>query len=78
MAGEIGIRRVAAAGNKVASPDDEAFLRDAFRDVAYLGHIPHDETIRRADREGLPLIDIVTPPLLDRYRDLWRRVAAGA
>jgi len=78
MAGEIGIRRVAAAGNKVASPADEAFLRDAFRDVAYLGHIPDDEAVRRADREGLPLIDIAPPPLLGCFRDLWRQVASGA
>jgi CO dehydrogenase maturation factor len=76
MAGEIGIRRIAAVGNKVASPSDEAFLREAFRDIDYLGHVPYDESVRRADRENLPLVDIAPPPLLERFREIWKRVAA--
>jgi len=78
MAGEIAIPRAAAAGNKVASPSDEAFLRDAFRDVPYLGSLPWDGAVPRADREGLPLVDIAPPALMDRFRGLWGRVGAAA
>jgi CO dehydrogenase maturation factor len=74
LAKDIGVPRVAVVGNKVVDATDEAFLRGAFQDVAYLGSIPFDESIRRSDREQLVLVDTVPPALLTRFREIWRRV----
>jgi CO dehydrogenase maturation factor len=71
MAGEIGLRRIAVVGNKVSHEADRAFLEAAFTGWTYLGAIPHDETIRRADRECLPLADIAEPALAARFRAIW-------
>jgi CO dehydrogenase maturation factor len=74
MAGEIGIRRVAAIGNKVTSETDRAFLEAAFAGEVYLGSLPFSETIRRADRESLPLVDILDPPLKTEFSEIWKKV----
>lgn len=71
MAAEIGLRQIAVVGNKVAHDADREFLEAAFAGWRYLGAIPQDETIRRADRECLPLVDIAEPPLAARYRAIW-------
>jgi CO dehydrogenase maturation factor len=71
MAGEIGLKRVAVVGNKVAHDADREFLESAFAGWRLLGAIPYDETIRRADREGLPLVDIADAALAARYRAIW-------
>jgi CO dehydrogenase maturation factor len=52
LAGDIGVRRVVAVGNKLRDADDEAYLRDALGEVTLLATIPHSDAVRRADREG--------------------------
>lgn len=74
MAGEIGIGRFAAIGNKVSDDEDEAFLVESLTSDDYLGSLPFSETIRRADRDGLPLMDIMEEELLFRFQGLWRKV----
>ena len=78
MAGEIGIRHFAVIGNKVASAADSAFLETALAGDDYLGSLPFSETIRRADRENLPLVDIMDEALRAQFRDLWEKVKARA
>ena len=80
MALEIGVKRVVSVGNKAASPEDASFLAEALGADAYLGSIPFSETIRRGDRESLPLVDIAEPDLKGRFAELWEGVkqcAAG-
>ena len=74
MAGEIGIRRVAVIGNKVTGEPDRAFLESALAGEDYLGGLPFSETIRRADRESLPLTDMMEPPLKALFREVWEKV----
>ncbi len=84
MAGEIGIRRWAVVGNKVADDADRRFIEFATANLAgggqnvppaeYLGSLPLSETIRRADRDGLPLIDVAEPELRATFRVLWEKV----
>lgn len=76
MAAEIGVKRVAVVGNKIAGEEDEAFLMRAFSDGDYLGSLPYSETIRRADRDGVALFDRADNGLAARFRGLWDRVAA--
>jgi len=82
MAGQIGIRGCAVVGNKVADNADRRFIEQSVVPEEYLGSLPLSETIRRADREGLPLIDVAEQQLLTAFRGLWQRVkdyaAAGA
>jgi CO dehydrogenase maturation factor len=74
MAGQIGIRRCAVIGNKVADDADLRFVERSILPEDYLGSLPLSETIRRADREGLPLIDLAEPELLAEFRVLWEKV----
>lgn len=74
MASEIGVKRVVVVGSKVADAADAEFLRTAFPGNGYLGSIPYEETIRRADREGLPLIDIAEPGLRAEYAAIWQQI----
>ena len=74
MADEIGIRRVLVVGNKVTGPEDQAFLAGAFKNGEMLGCLPWSETIRRADRDSVPLIDIIDDDLKTRFRQLWERM----
>ncbi len=73
MAGGIGIPRRAVLGNKTAGEADEEFLRRSFGEM-YLGGLPLDGAVRRAEREGVPLLDVAPPGLLARLRDVWERV----
>lgn len=73
MAGEIGVKRVAVIGNKVMTDEDQAFLEHAFAGDTLLGVLPYDETIRRADRESVALVDIAGEDLRRRFRELWNK-----
>jgi len=74
MAAQIGIPKTATIGNKAATPADEAFLERSCSGHNYLGALPFDETIRRADRENLPLVDIAGEALRARFRSLWGKI----
>ncbi|MCY3017668.1 MAG: AAA family ATPase [Planctomycetota bacterium] len=87
LAGEAGIGRIAVVGNKVAGPADEEFLRKACEGASwsacpayagYLGGLPFDEVIQRADRENRSVFDVAPPELLERFRQLWEQVKAKA
>jgi CO dehydrogenase maturation factor len=78
MAREIGIRRVAVVGNKITGETDEAFLEGALAGEDYLGGLPYSEIIRRADRESLPLVDIMDARLAGRFREVWEKVKEHA
>ncbi len=74
MATEIGIVRFAVIGNKIADENDENFLRQSFSPEIYLGGIPYSEVIHRADREDLPLIDLMDGELRKRFEGIWAKV----
>lgn len=52
LAAEIGIRRVAAVGNKIRGAADEAFLKSALPDLDFAGFLPFDDAVRAADMAG--------------------------
>ena len=78
MADEIGVKRLSVFGNKVAGADDEAFLRDAFSESDYLGHLFIDPTIKRADTSDQPLVDLLDDVFMQRFQELWENVKARA
>jgi len=64
MAGEIGIRSVDIVANKVASPTEETFVRNAFPEKELLGILPYSEAIRRGDIAGTSVLDNCDPAML--------------
>ncbi len=74
MAGEIGLKNLAAVGNKVATEEDAAYLRDSFSDWTYLGCVPEDPAIRRADREGCAAFDAAGPETKAVFKELWEKI----
>jgi CO dehydrogenase nickel-insertion accessory protein CooC1 len=68
------VRRVVVIGNKVANEEDRSFLEGALSAEDYLGCLPFNETIRRADREDRPLVDIADAELTRRFRGLWEEI----
>jgi CO dehydrogenase maturation factor len=57
MAADIGLDDVRIVANKVASPEDEEWVRNAFPDREIVAAIPYSEAIRAADRDGRSVID---------------------
>ncbi len=76
MAAEIGVQRVAVIANKIASPEDHAFITQACAGEDVLGWLPYDETIRRADRDSAPLVDIADERLRGVFEELWESAKA--
>lgn len=59
LATDIGIQKVVAVINKVASPMEEKFVEEKLKemDVDVLGSIPRDDMVVKADMKGLPLVN---------------------
>lgn len=52
LAADIGLTDVGLVGNRIRSPEDEAFLRGALADMEFVGAVPFDEDIVAAERDG--------------------------
>jgi len=74
MSAEIGLRQIAIVGNKVRDEQDRLFLEKAFAGETYIGSLPYSETIRCADREDLPLIDLLDEGLRKEFERIWKSV----
>lgn len=70
LAGEIGLKNILFVGNKVSSPDDEKFILGAFPKDQYLGSIPYSDELKRAEREGKPVLEELTSDQLGRFETL--------
>jgi len=67
LAADLGIQRVYAVGNKVASEADEDFIRAQLPGFHILGFLPGDERAIEADRSGRAVYDLA-PELVTRVR----------
>ncbi|MBN1542590.1 AAA family ATPase [candidate division KSB1 bacterium] len=75
MAGEIGLNRLVYVGNKITHPDDEMFIRAALPDHEFVGMLPYSESLRRSDRDGVSVLDLVEPDLKRQFVDILGRVS---
>ena len=75
LAGDLGIKRVYAVGNKVASESDKAFIREQLPAFEILGMLPTDAQAMEADRRGLAVFSHA-PQLADRAREIADRLTA--
>ena len=61
LAGDIGLNKIRAVFNKIRSPEEEAFLRQALPGVDVAGVIPEAAGLRAADRDGLSVLSGMDP-----------------
>ena len=72
MAEEIGVEHVRVVANRVASPDDEQFVRAGLPGCEILACIPFSEAIRRADRTGLSVLEGIDTDTSARFEGMLR------
>jgi CO dehydrogenase maturation factor len=53
LAGDLGIERVYAVGNKVASEGDQEFIKEQLTGFEVLGYLDTDPRARESDRQGV-------------------------
>jgi CO dehydrogenase maturation factor len=70
LAGEIGLQEVYIVGNKIKDSRDREFIKKALPNAKMLGFISFDEDVRKADREGVSLIDILAEESLGEFRQI--------
>ena len=73
LARDLGIQRVVAVGNKVASPSDETFIAEQLPGLPILGFLPTDPQAIEADRRGLAVY-AQAPLLVERARAIVDRL----
>ena len=70
MAGEIGIKKLLFVGNKVTGGADEEFIRQSLPGQEILAMIPYSENIRKADRDGVSVLDVKDTGLSGIYEKI--------
>ncbi|MBA4368877.1 MAG: carbon monoxide dehydrogenase [Desulfobacterium sp.] len=58
LAAEIHLNQIVIVGNKIRSPQDEAFLKTNLPDFQFLGFLPYDDTLIEADLTGTSSFDV--------------------
>lgn len=59
LAGEIGVDRVLAVGNRIRGPTDVEYLSAQLDGLELVGTIPHSDDVIAAERAGRPVTEIV-------------------
>jgi CO dehydrogenase maturation factor len=78
LAGEIGIRDVRAVANKIASDEEEAFVRAGLDGLDLIGAIPYSDDLRAADRNGSSVLDGASAGVREAFLDLFAALDRGA
>lgn len=55
LAADIGLRRVALVGNRIAGEPDVDFIRERLPDIELIGAIPYSQAVLQAERAAQPL-----------------------
>lgn len=73
LAAEIGLKNMAAVGNKIRGDSDKEFLRSALPGLEFLGFIPYDQAVVDADLANRPVLtssERVTAAVKEIYQAL--------
>ena len=70
MSGEIGLKDVRVVANKLASPDDERYIREALPDLPIIGTFPYCDRIRAADRLDRSVLAEADDDLRERFKGI--------
>jgi CO dehydrogenase maturation factor len=74
MSGEIGVKKVVYVGNKIDSPEDEAYILEALAGEEILAMIPYSNALRSADRDGLSVLDTPDKEILAVFDGLFQKI----
>ncbi|HID56291.1 TPA: carbon monoxide dehydrogenase [Candidatus Poribacteria bacterium] len=69
MAEDLKIKRIFAVGNKIRSEEDKKFLSEIMGQFKFLGFIPFDERVIKAEMEGKPAFES-SPDLLKAVEEI--------
>lgn len=78
MAHEIGLQNLCLVANKVASPADEQFIRDALPELPLMGVVPLHEAFAEADRKGITPLEILPEELKETFRSILENIKQKA
>lgn len=70
LAGEIGLTNICFIANKVASPGDEQFIREALPGSEIAAFFPFSNEIRAADRQGISVLNNLDQDQLSLFEKL--------
>ncbi|MBT4290117.1 MAG: AAA family ATPase [Deltaproteobacteria bacterium] len=74
MAGEIDLSNFLLVANKVSGQEDEDFIKKALPEFKDIVFIPYNNEIRKADRDGVSIIDVLSPELEAKFKDLLSQI----
>ncbi len=57
LAAELGIEKLVAVGNKTHNKNEEGYIKESLQGMEFLGFIPYDEALTRAELEGEPITE---------------------
>jgi CO dehydrogenase maturation factor len=77
MAEEIGLENLPVVANKIASPDDEQFVRAGLPGREILACLPFSEAIRRAERTGVSVLESDCDEVSARLDEVLRAIEGG-
>jgi CO dehydrogenase maturation factor len=73
LAEDIGLKNIAAAGNKIRTQSDRDFLISSLPDLEFLGFIPYDQAIVDADLANQPLVD-ASPLVMNEVKNIYQKL----
>ena len=73
LAEDIGLKNIAAAGNKIRTQSDRDFLISSLPDLEFLGFIPYDQAIVDADLANQPLVD-ASPVVMNEVKNIYQKL----
>ena len=74
MASEIELSKFLLVANKITSPEDEEFIKSALPEVKNSMFIPFSNEIRKADRDGVSIVDVLTPELKSNFDAILKQI----
>jgi CO dehydrogenase maturation factor len=77
MAEDIGLKNIKFVLNKVASSDDEGFVRKALDGREVLGVVPYCEDLRRVDRNGKSVLDGIRGEVLYEFETILKKLISA-
>ena len=76
LANELHLKRVLLVGNKIRTPQDEAFLKETLPDFTFLGFLPYSDTLGQADMKGQSPYDAADNSYRQRFVDIVHQLEA--
>jgi len=76
LATDLGIKNLAAVGNKVRSESDKQFLRTALPDIEFVGFIPYDQAVTDADLANRSVLTS-SPQVLEAAKGIYQALVSA-